>query len=230
MVLGYFGKTPKQPDKEVIKIASEQLGLEPTTQSPRLLNDKDPKKGIAPATEKLKQAGLPVTDENIFIAATCADKGIAFLKGEAKVAVRYKQPASPKAPVAGVQHIVVDGTGFDVEIKGSDAIVNGKIYHVQQMAAQGTDKTQATHKASVSEPSQSNTASAGAVVSAPMLGTVTKINVKAGDHVQRGQDLMVLEVMKMENPIKAPTDGVVQDILVSQGTQVSAGQALVKLA
>lgn len=230
MVLGYFGKTPKQPDKEVIKIASEQLGLEPTTQSPRLLNDKDPKKGIAPAIEKLKVAGLPVTDENIFIAATCADKGIAFLKGEAKVAVRYKQPVSPKASVAGVQHIVVDGTGFDVEIKGSDAIVNGKIYHVQQMAAQGADKTQGAHKAAVSEPSQSNTASAGAVVSAPMLGTVTKINVQAGERVQRGQDLMVLEVMKMENPIKAPTEGVVQDILVSQGMQVSAGQALVKLA
>ena len=48
MVLGYFGKTPKQPDKEVIKIASEQLGLEPTTQSPRLLNDKDPKKALLP--------------------------------------------------------------------------------------------------------------------------------------------------------------------------------------
>jgi hypothetical protein len=74
-----------EPDAEVVKAASEQLGLEPTTKTPLEINDADPKKGLKVAEEKLKEAGLPVTVENAFIVATCADKGILFLKGEAKV-------------------------------------------------------------------------------------------------------------------------------------------------
>jgi pyruvate carboxylase subunit B len=45
MVLGYFGKTPVAPAPEIVKLASDQLGLEPTTRSPRLINDDDPSKG-----------------------------------------------------------------------------------------------------------------------------------------------------------------------------------------
>ena len=59
-----------------------------------------------------------------------------------------------------------------------------------------------------------------------MLGTVVKLNVKVGDSVKTGQDLMILEVMKMENPIKSPKDAVVKEILVSKGTQVASGQKL----
>ena len=57
MVLGYFGKTPVQPDKEIIDLCKEQMGMEPTTTPAADLNDADPKKGIAPATELLKAGG-----------------------------------------------------------------------------------------------------------------------------------------------------------------------------
>ena len=53
MVLGYFGKTPCEPDPEIVKIAEEQLGLQPTTELVVDLNDKDPNKGIAAATKML---------------------------------------------------------------------------------------------------------------------------------------------------------------------------------
>ncbi|MBF0443921.1 MAG: biotin attachment protein, partial [Oligoflexales bacterium] len=98
MVLGYFGKTPVPPDPEVMKIAEEQLKIKRTTESPLEINDRDPGKGIKAATGILEAAGLPVTDENIFIAATCKEKGIAFLKGEAKVSVRKteKKQAAPE--------------------------------------------------------------------------------------------------------------------------------------
>ena len=65
-----------------------QLGLEPTTRSPRLINDEDPEKGVAAAEKMLEEAGTPVTDENVFIAATCGEKGIAFLKGKARENIR----------------------------------------------------------------------------------------------------------------------------------------------
>ena len=67
MVLGYFGKTPVEPDPKVVKIASEQLGLEPTKKTVLEINNADPKKGLKVAEAKLKEAGLPVTEENIII-------------------------------------------------------------------------------------------------------------------------------------------------------------------
>lgn len=105
MVLGYFGKTPVEPDPMVVKAASEQLGLEPTQKTPLEINDADPKKGLKPAKAKLEEAGLPTTDENVFIVATCADKGLLYLKGEAKVngirwAADVKKPHAPRRRTA----------------------------------------------------------------------------------------------------------------------------------
>lgn len=85
MVLGYFGKTPVEPDSEVVRIASEQLKLQPTTEKCIDINDRDPKKGIAAAKAMLQKENLPLTDENIFIAAACKEKGILYLTGKAKV-------------------------------------------------------------------------------------------------------------------------------------------------
>ena len=101
MVLGYFGKTPVPPDPEVVARASEQLGLQPTDRPPLELDDADPAKGAAPARERLTAEGLETTDENIFIAAACGEKGIAFLKGEAEIGVRKLDGAAPEpAPAA----------------------------------------------------------------------------------------------------------------------------------
>ena len=98
MVLGYFGKTPVPPNAEVVKIASEQLGLEPTTQKPLERNDADPTKGVEAARKQLHDANIADTDENIFIIATCKDKGMAFLKGEAEVGVRKIEKQEAPAP------------------------------------------------------------------------------------------------------------------------------------
>ena len=101
MVLGYFGKTPVPPDPEVVALAREQLGLQPTDRPPLELDDANPKKGAGPARQRLASEGLETTDENIFIAAACGEKGIAFLKGEAELGVRKLDGAAPEpAPAA----------------------------------------------------------------------------------------------------------------------------------
>ncbi|MBN2450707.1 MAG: biotin attachment protein [Lentisphaeria bacterium] len=87
MVLGYFGRTPSAPDPEIVRLAEEQLGKPHTQEDVHDINDRDPKLGIAPATRKLQDAGLPATEENIFIIATCGDKGLAFLQGKAPLSV-----------------------------------------------------------------------------------------------------------------------------------------------
>lgn len=67
------------------------------------------------------------------------------------------------------------------------------------------------------------------VVKAPMPGTILNINVKEGDNVKKGQILLILEAMKMENEIVAPEDGTVASINVSAGQSVEAGDLLATL-
>lgn len=62
---------------------------------------------------------------------------------------------------------------------------------------------------------------------APMPGRVTRVAVAVGERVKRGQELIVVEAMKMENALVAPTDGVVRSLAVKVGDMVAPGPALV---
>ena len=81
-------KTPVKADEEIIKIAKEQLNLEETDEKAIDIADRDEKKSISYLTKLLKENSIEVNDENIFIVASCKEKGLAFLKGEAKVNIR----------------------------------------------------------------------------------------------------------------------------------------------
>jgi pyruvate carboxylase subunit B len=248
MVLGYFGKTPVPPDPEVVKIASEQLKLEPTTKTPLELNDADPKKSLEASRVMLREAGLAETDENIFIAAACREKGIAFLKGEATTSVRKKQPEAPKqekaaevAPAAavpsgqGAYTIVLNGKTYAVELQGETAVVNGKTYTAAVKAGIDATAVAAPKVAEAPKPEPVKPVvevkpeapvSTGDPVKSPMPGVVFRIDSAAGATVAEGATLVVLEAMKMEIPVKAPRAGVVASIAVAKGDQVTAGQAL----
>ena len=67
----------------------------------------------------------------------------------------------------------------------------------------------------------------GPVVSAPMPGKILKVLVQPGAQVKNGQNIMVLEAMKMENEILAPSDGVVREVKVKEGDNVNTGDTLV---
>ena len=220
MVLGYFGKTPVEPDPMVVKAASEQLGLEPTQKTPLEINDADPKKGLKPAKAKLEEAGLPTTDENVFIVATCADKGLLYLKGEAKVnGIRWAadvKKAACAAQADGPVKVTVDGKAYEVVFDGNDAVVNGKRYAVSTAASDAKAETKAAAPAG------------GAKVDAPVPGAVLRLSVKDGDRVSEGQEIIVLEAMKMETPVSAPASGTIH-FLVKQGDQVQTGHPLAEI-
>ena len=229
MVLGYFGKTPVAPDPEVMRIAQEQLKLEPTTKSPLAINDANAKKGIAPAKKLLTDSGLPVTDENIFIASSCQEKGIAFLKGEAKVNVRFKEPAKKDAPKAdapkteaakgsGAYAITINNRTYNVVVSGNGATVDGVAYPAsiaKGCAAPAPAAAAAPIAGSAQQP-----------VESPLPGLVLRVLRKAGETVNVGDTILVLESMKMETPINSTVAGVIGAIAVKQGDQVQAGQVL----
>ncbi len=70
----------------------------------------------------------------------------------------------------------------------------------------------------------------GEVVKAPLPGTILRVACKKNQRVEKGQLLLVLEAMKMENEMYAPVSGVVTKILVSQGQHVEYGQDLVHIS
>lgn len=122
-------------------------------------------------------------------------------------------------------NVTVNGSRYEVdveEIGGSVAAAP-----VVPVAAPAAPVAPAA-PAPVATPAASG--SAGSVkVQAPMPGTILKINVKAGDTVKKGDALVVLEAMKMENDIASPADGVVASVNVSQGASVNTGDLLVSL-
>lgn len=239
MVLGYFGKTPVAPDPEVVKAASAQLKLEPTTEKVVDINDRDPKKGVEAAKKMLEEASLPLTDENIFIAAACKEKGILYLTGKAKVnGVRLKsqekkaepQAAAPTKSSNGEYTVTVNGKAYGVKLSGNAAVVNGVSYPIS--VTEGIAAPAQAAPAPQAAPAQAapQTVVTGSEnVSAPMPGLVLRIPVSVGQSVKKDEIVMVMEAMKMENEIYAPCDGVISSIAVSQGQQLQAGDLLLTI-
>jgi pyruvate carboxylase subunit B len=224
MVLGYFGKTPCPADPEVVALASKQLGLEPAEGHPIDRNNADKTKGVAATIEILKKEGLSTSEENIFIVASCGDKGIAFLKGDAKVQIRknlnVEGPAvgtppvpKPRAVAAGAYEVSVGGDHFEVEIDGDRILVDGEELPVQVLDATRPKKKRRDR---IQLICQAN-------------GTVLKTRCREGDQVKSGDVLMVLESLKMEMSVKAPVDGTVEDLPVYVGDQVSSGMILAEV-
>ncbi|MCR2097746.1 biotin/lipoyl-containing protein, partial [Campylobacter upsaliensis] len=206
MVLGYFGKTPVAPDEGIVKLAAEQLNLEPTTELAIDLADKDESKSLAYIKTLLEKEGLETSEENLFIAGACKEKGIAFLKGEAKVNVR-KLSTMPK-PISAEENkftVSVNGNKYHVELHaGFDKDVNVK--NVQKIP----------HNESVSENA----------IQAGISGNVFKILIKENDEIKKGQTIMILEAMKMEIEVQAQKDGIIEQICVGVGDAVSESDTL----
>jgi pyruvate carboxylase subunit B len=219
MVLGYFGKTPVEPDAEIVALAAEQLKLEPTTRNPREINDEDPKKGIAVATKRLQDEGLEVNDENIFVVSTCLDKGVAFLKGESEIGVRKVDKSKPAVASNGSDHMSVNvgGKAYDVKFEGGKAVVNGISYDYSVGEA-----GQAAPAAASSGPATD--------VKAELAARVFKLETTVGAKVNEGDLLLVLEALKMEIEVRSPVSGVVQALPVAAGNQVAVGDTLAAIA
>ena len=216
MVLGYFGKTPVAPDPEIVALASKQLELEPTTRNPREINDEDQTKGVAVATQKLKDEGLEVNDESIFVVATCLDKGIAFLKGKGPLGVRKNIVEAPATPTQLDDLTVrVNGKNFRVQFDGDKATIDGVAYDCA--IADSDDRER---------PTPAPASSSQTAVTAQLAAKVLRLEASKGDSVSEGDLLLILEALKMEIEVRAPISGQITDMPVIVGQQVRSGDTL----
>jgi pyruvate carboxylase subunit B len=225
MVLGYFGKTPVPADPAIIKIASEQLKLPPTNRPPIEINNEDPTKSLAHATDLLRKEGLEESRENIFIVATCRDKGIKFLKGEGEIGVRKVDQKKDHSIGDTADHgdyvVTVDGTDYQMSLSDGNVTVNGKLFKTGiRRDVHGSHSPQAVEAA----------ASGGTSINAQIPGAVWKILKQPGDAVNTGETILILESMKMEIPVAAPSAGKVTHIEVKEAEHVVNGQELARIA
>ena len=103
--------------------------------------------------------------------------------------------------------------------------VNGTVYEIELEELIGTAPAPAAAAPAAPAPAAA-APEGGEHVTAPVPGTILSINVAAGDTVKRGQVLMILEAMKMENEIMCPCDGKVASVNTSKGAAVESGTLL----
>jgi len=214
MVLGYFGKTPVEPDAEIVALAAEKLKLEPTTENPLDHADKEVSKSIAYWTKVLEDEELEASEENIFIAAACDQKGIAFLKGEGPLMIRKGKNNTNCGgeEMSGNYTVVVDGKQYSVQVAEGDGDIQITPSAVAPAAVSAAPVV-AGGKGSIEINSQTP-------------GNVWKILKAAGDSVNEGEQIMILEAMKMEIDIVAEKAGVIKSIEVNTNDAVVDGQLL----
>lgn len=201
-VKGLYGRTPAPISKEIIaKILGDE---KPITVRPADLLPPE----LERVTKEAYELGIIKKPEDILTYALYPAIAPKFLRGETKEEIlEMPKPGNGKAiPIPTEFRVEVDGDEFNVKI----------------LSAGGG-------MAISSSPGQERPKQIDGSITASMQGMVLKIKVKKGDNVAKGDVVMVLEAMKMENNIHAPHSGTVKDIFIKEGNTVSAGDALLMI-
>jgi pyruvate carboxylase subunit B len=242
-VLGYFGRPPETPDPEVVRIAAEQLGLEPF--------DGDPLSAAAdslgPAREALEANGLPTSDENVFLVASAIvpgkrmelNEGLRLLLGQARVNLPLKESAPSETSAPSASPAATTRAAPSDPITTTATVVEGGVTRVSTITLESgaPSDAAATRGASASETAARPKAPApapaatGTEICSPFSGTVEvlQIRVAEGESVASGQVVATVEAMKAEHEVRSPEAGTVAKVHVRPGDEVRANQPIVTL-
>jgi pyruvate carboxylase subunit B len=238
-ILGYFGKTPLPPDPEVIKLASEQLKLEPFTGDPLEAAPKN----VEPARNALKELGLDASDKNTFLVMAAMvpgkkielNEGIRLLTGKAKIDIPLKKKAEePKAAAAAPAPTVgaaISGPVTSrcvVEENGGRRTFTVTVEPINFTGTAGNPSGAGVATAVAEQPAATN----GTPIYSTFAGQVevVDIKVKIGDSVTKGQVVAQVEAMKAQHDIKTPIPGKVTSIHVAIGDEVDSTKPILTVS
>ena len=118
-------------------------------------------------------------------------------------------------------NVTVNGTAYEITLEAVDA---------SEVKAQPAKAAEPVAPAAAPAAPAATAPAGGETVSSPMPGTILSVNVQNGSAVKKGDVLMILEAMKMENEIMAPCDGTIASVNVSKGSAVETGAVLCVIA
>jgi len=122
-------------------------------------------------------------------------------------------------------NITVNGKKYEVMVEEAGAKTAPAAAAPKPAAAPAA--TPAPKPAAAPAPAAAPPPAGSTTITAPMPGKIMTVNVKAGDAVKRGDVVLVLEAMKMQNEIMAPANGTVTDVRVAVGQTVSTGDIMI---
>ena len=216
LLTGKYGKLPADPNKDLVKLALEKSGMDkPITCRPA---DEIPMEWDK-MVEEAKAAGGNGTDEDTLTYAMFPKKAPKFFAERKNGPVNsdsFKVASSNGENKGGSYTVTVNGTAYNVTTGPSSdkmsVTVNGTSYDVAFSAAKAGSAAKTV-------------VSGGATIKAPVAGNVLKLCVKDGDEVKEGQDILTVESMKMELPVKATASGKIK-FAVAVGNQIAADQVI----
>jgi oxaloacetate decarboxylase alpha subunit len=224
-LLGKYGKAPGEVRKDLVERVIAETGDQPITQRPADLIEPELEKDKKELIEKLGRQ--PKSDEDVVTYALFPEVALEFLD----IRDGFKQPEPPKpkakepekpaaapAPVATVAaessfRVTVNGTSYEVSVED----LSGGAQHITSVKAE----------APKAEAKAAGLPVDGKTVNAPLAGDVLRLLVSAGDPVKSGDEILILEAMKMETKVVSPFDGAIAQFLVQPGDKVQNGDPLV---
>ena len=225
---GEYGATAAPVDKELQARVLD--GAEPVTCRPA--------DNIAPEMDKLtdelgelaKEKSITLADEQVDDVLTYAlfpQIGLKFLENRNNPDAFEPAPGNEPEPAP---ESVSSASAGEQGASRYDVKVDGKVYQVEVAASGSLSSVKPTEQAAsaTDTPAPSATGSSQHI-DAPLSGNVFKVLVQAGDAVEEGDVVMILEAMKMETEIRSAYTGTVSDVLAKEGEAVSSGQPLIAL-
>lgn len=240
--LGLYGRPPGAMDRTVRKLA---IGDEPPIKG-RPADNLDPE--LDDARQEL--SGRNVSEEDIVSYALFPSVALQYFdeRERGEISPEKLEPSAEGGPaVAHELHlapvefkITVHGESYHIRVSGAGRTVEGvKPYYIKvddkleevylepiQEVLAGAPET---HSASSGAPGKRPKPTKPGDITSPMPGRIVKISVAQGDHVAKGDPLLVVEAMKMENRIDAPMEGIVAEVYVKEGDNVNPDETLIRL-
>lgn len=238
-VLGYFGKTPLPSDPEVVKIASEQLGLEPFDGDPLEAAPKN----LDAARKALEENNLPVTEKNTFLVLGQmvpgkkmeVNEGLRFLKGKSKIDIPLKKKSPPAEPARPAETPTAASQAPTGPVTTRCVVREGnaeRTFMITLEPTNGGGSGTATATAPAQMPAAAPSGNGGTPVHSSFAGSVEVVDivVKPGDAVSKGDIVAKVEAMKATHDIKAPCGGKVTQILAEIGDEIDSTKPIMTIA
>lgn len=125
-----------------------------------------------------------------------------------------------------IYRVTLNGKVYEVEVEKGEAMIKAEF---DAAAPQVAPQAAPAAPQSASAPQAAVSSGSASAVTAPMPGNINAVKVATGQAVKKGDVLIILEAMKMENEIVAPKDGKVGQVFVQKGASVQTGAPLVEV-